>query len=862
MPGRGGFQARGPRRPDPQSVEPGDHHWAVLMRRVYDELYERGEPAERPTLTALADAAHVHKSYVSQIFSGKKHPQREVFLSLVRALGGNPSQWEPRWHAAVAQTRAGERGDGLRLPGVDDETPEAAVPGAVPGWPARRHLTRRFLRMVMGWLVTVATWPTRMRSDKAAAKLRRRMLKRVRAKTADEIRRAESHYYLCPRFVIWRDPEGSGTGRTTRGRRTRRSEPVRVPASETEIRVLFDDVDEVVVLGRPGLGKTTQLARLGHQLAVEALEQNSSAEPSPIPVFLSLDSYRGEPMEEWLVSAMGRGSYELPAVLVRTWLSRRQLLPVLDGLDEVPEAERPRCVEELRRLRVQCPGIAIGCRTDEADLRRLARSIGALRYAELLPPTRQDVQDFLACDIEALKDVSAALEADPDLWPLLQSPMVLNVIHVAYRNRSAAELREPGSLTDRRGRIFDTYIRRCLADGRPGAYDEPERTLHWLTWLARTLTERGEHVLHLDRLDLTWLSPAQQVLPKSVPNVVMSAVALGVPLVWVVVATQAGVIRTSLSDAAAFAVAMALTIAGQAYRSEKHYATSPSERGSTGPDEPGSILIPFGANMPVMLFNFFWLVVLLRADLTAPGVLVIGLGYLWVTATQFDAAFTDVYSPVEQLRWTWRRQERTLWSPTKQNYIRGIVTIFLVVTNVLLFGYVLHLLCPDPWWIGPAATLPLGVLYAFGNQLEPSLQDRRPRPNEGIRRTLRFSLIQGISTCLLIGLALFALITLTSPQDDRARSAWFVALLLGSLYGLARAFRYGGLAILRHWTIRAVLAQSGSSPYRYRRFLHTAEQRILLYRADSGFSFPHRLLQLHMNTTAAELLPRVTPRRE
>ncbi|MEV4331782.1 helix-turn-helix domain-containing protein [Streptomyces sp. NPDC049597] len=832
------------------------------MRRVYDELYGRGDPVERPTLTALADAAHVHKSYVSQIFSGKKHPQLEVFLSLVRALGGNPAEWEPRWHAAVAQTRAGQPADGLRLPGVDDEPPGATIPGDVPDWPAPRHLTRRFLRMVIGWLVTVATWPVRMRRDKTAATLRRKMLKSVRATTSDEIRRAEAHYYLCPRFLIWRDPEGSRTGRTPRGRRTRRSEPVRVPTSETDIRVLFDDADEIVLLGSPGLGKTTQLARLGHQLAVEALEQDSSAEPLPIPVFLSLDSYRGEPIEEWLISAMGRGPYELPAVLVRTWLSRRQLLPVLDGLDEVPEAERPRCVEELRRLRAECPGIAIGCRTDEADLRRLARSIGALRYAELLPPTRKDVQDFLASDIEALKDVSAALGSDPDLWPLLQSPVMLNVIHVAYRNRSAAELREPGSLTDRRRRIFDTYVRRCLEDGRPRGYDDPERTLHWLTWLARTLTERGEHVLHLDRLDLTWLSPAQQILPRSVPNVVMSAVALGVPLGWVVVAAQAGVVRTSLLDAAAFALAMALTIAGQAYRSEKHYAKSPSHRHSTGPDEPGSILIPFGANTPLMLFNVFWLVVLLGADLTAPGVLVIGLGYLWVTATQFDAAFTDVYSPVEQLRWTWRRQERLLWSPTKQNYIRGIVTLFLAVTNVLLFGYVLHLLCPDPWWIGPAATLSLGALYAFGNQFEPSLQDRRPRPNEGTRRTLRFSLIQGGATCLLIGPALFALLALTSPEDDRLRTAWFVALLLGSLYGLARAFRYGGLAILRHWTIRGVLAYSGGTPYRYRRFLHAAERRILLYRADSGFSFPHRLLQLHMNTTAAELLPRVTPRRE
>jgi len=72
---------------------------------------------------------------------------------------------------------------------------------------------------------------------------------------------------------------------------------------------------------------------------------------------------------------------------VRSWLDERLLLPVLDGLDEVPEQDRAKCVTELRRLRGICPGIAVGCRTDEADLRRLARRMNALRYVELHPPT-------------------------------------------------------------------------------------------------------------------------------------------------------------------------------------------------------------------------------------------------------------------------------------------------------------------------------------------------------------------------------------------------------------------------------------------------------------------------------------------
>ncbi|MEU3342694.1 hypothetical protein [Streptomyces sp. NPDC006668] len=88
---------------------------------------------------------------------------------------------------------------------------------------------------------------------------------------------------------------------------------------------------------------------------------------------------------------------------MRSRPDERLLLPVLDGLDEVPEQDRATCVAELRRLRDICPGIAVGCRTDEADLRRLARHLSALRYVELQPSKRQDVQAFLETDKEALK---------------------------------------------------------------------------------------------------------------------------------------------------------------------------------------------------------------------------------------------------------------------------------------------------------------------------------------------------------------------------------------------------------------------------------------------------------------------------
>jgi hypothetical protein len=42
------------------------------------------------------------------------------------------------------------------------------------------------------------------------------------------------------------------------------------------------------------------------------------------------------------------------------------------------------------------------------------------------------------------------------------------------------------------------------------------------------------------------------------------------------------------------------------------------------------------------------------------------------------------------------------------------------------------------------------------------------------------------------------------------------------------------------------------------KFLHYAENRILLRRIGNGFAFPHRLIQEHLNTSAADLLARLS----
>ncbi|MFE1416581.1 NACHT domain-containing protein [Streptomyces sp. NPDC058746] len=860
MAGAGGNRPKGPQRPDPVAAAPDKRPWAVLMRRVYDELWTAPPPAERLSVRAMAREAHMAVGTASQIFSGKKAPELAYFLPLVEALGGDPGEWEPRWHRAAAQAAGAEAGEppSERLPGVEDANPGAEVaaePLTGPGTELPRYPVRRFLRAVLAGVAAVFTFPGRLRRDRAAVKMQRRLIKRFMERAAKDFQRAGAHYYLEPRFVILEEAEEAAAPRTRRrARSVRRAAPERVETDVTNVRALYGARDELVVLGKPGMGKTTQLARLAHALAEEALSGGDGTDPACMPVYLRLYSYRGEAIEDWLAAEMSK-IQGVSAVLVRSWLDQHLLLPVLDGLDEVPRVHWRKCVKELRRLRELCPGMAVGCRTDEGDLQRLAQSLRALRYAEIQPPEREEVEAFLNANRAALADVREALKERQDLWQLLQSPMMLNIICVTYANRSADDLRLEGSLEDRQSRIFDAYVGTCLRRERPRPDDAPHRTLTWLTWLARTLTDRKEQVLYLDRLDLSWLSRREAMLPKIVPTVVMASCSLGVPVLWLAAANRAGVLHADVPAAAVVALAMVANTATQAYKSEEHFLTLPEET-RVGEKHRGALVIPMVNNGGAMML-ILALMLLTGVNLASSSAFVVGLAYLWVSTTQWEGALTDVFSPVEQLRWTWRRSERAMSDgviPVKRMMLSAVMWMSIG----LLTGLVVHLVCPEPGWIAPVAAFVLGTFYIFGNQFEPSLQDRRPRPNEGIRRTVRFSLVHGFAGLAVAAVFVTTLIALASPDQD-LRRAGFVAGLLGTLVAVVRGFRYGGLAVVRHWTIRAVLAHRGRTPYRYGRFLHTAEQRVLLFRTDSGFFFPHSLVQRHLNTTADKLMERVGP---
>ncbi|MEU4390890.1 NACHT domain-containing protein [Kribbella sp. NPDC023855] len=270
---------------------------------------------------------------------------------------------------------------------------------------------------------------------------------------------------------------------------------------DADIAAAFDDLqDSMLILGAPGAGKTTLLLELARSLAAQA----HSNPNSPIPVVVDLASWTASTAREedddpadspllagfirWLLAEL-TNRYQIPAAVGRVWLSKGRLGLLLDGLDEVALAHQEKLAPVLAELgqRYLVGQLAVTCRIQEYEqLQHRLKLYGAVR---IRPLSRRQVLDYFASGGEELAGALAALERDEDLWDLVNSPLMLNVMALAYQGRDAREV-AAGVLADHRRDLFDTFISEVLARYRPSSPHFESRaavrSLWCLAWWTRT----------------------------------------------------------------------------------------------------------------------------------------------------------------------------------------------------------------------------------------------------------------------------------------------------------------------------------------------------------------------------------------
>ncbi|MFE3826402.1 NACHT domain-containing protein [Streptomyces sp. NPDC059092] len=280
----------------------------------------------------------------------------------------------------------------------------------------------------------------------------------------------------------------------------------------------------LVVLGNAGSGKTVLSVLLTLELLARRLTQGE--DDVPVPLVLSLESWdaRRQSLTDWLVDRLRQDHPGLPPVdgvhPARRLVLDRRVLPVLDGLDELPEHRRAEVLDALNAGLDGMGDAVLMSRT--AEYERLDQEGKGLRHAtviESLPLRPDEVASYLrsarpparaaawARLLETLRKEPSA----PAAWALT-SPLMVWLVRRSYEHHPA----DPGELVDRKrfptradveAHLFDRIVPAAFPPRPPdpGRLHPPrtwdaERAGAWLSYLALLLSRREESELAWWRL--------------------------------------------------------------------------------------------------------------------------------------------------------------------------------------------------------------------------------------------------------------------------------------------------------------------------------------------------------------------------
>ena len=283
--------------------------------------------------------------------------------------------------------------------------------------------------------------------------------------------------------------------------------PPRSLPEGTSITQIYDDTDgQLLILGEPGAGKTTQMLALTREL----LKRAEQDEQHPLPVVLNLSSWatKQSPLATWLVEELS-SKYRVPPKVGQAWVDTNQLLLLLDGLDEVAEAARPACMKAINRYLEEQAAVPIILCCRKADYYAQPTRIALQRAVVVQPLTPAQVEEYLAFAGEQFAAVRDTLVDDPELQEIVKTPLMLAIVALAYQGETSARIEKTGSLEMQRRQVFATYIWRVLERRGARACYHPEQTIRWLSWLARQMTEHSQTECYVERLQPDWLPDGQ-----------------------------------------------------------------------------------------------------------------------------------------------------------------------------------------------------------------------------------------------------------------------------------------------------------------------------------------------------------------
>ena len=262
----------------------------------------------------------------------------------------------------------------------------------------------------------------------------------------------------------------------------------------TTILEVFDSQEiagKLLILGAPGSGKTTTQLELAQALVSRAEKQPDY----PVPVLFNLSSWKDDrqSLTDWLVAEL-KSKYGVSIKLGKEWVDNKQLLPLLDGLDELEPQRQESCVRAINQFLAgenRPLSLVVCSRSEEYSNYSTQLQLNGAIYLQHL--SNRQICDYLTS--MNYIELWSTISCDLDLLELLKTPFLLSITVLASQEISIEEWKHLSFTADRIQYLLDAYIGRMLTrDINSRAYlkNKPpnaKQTRIWLVWLAQQIGE-------------------------------------------------------------------------------------------------------------------------------------------------------------------------------------------------------------------------------------------------------------------------------------------------------------------------------------------------------------------------------------
>lgn len=588
------------------------------------------------------------------------------------------------------------------------------------------------------------------------------------------------------------------------------TKPQPIPKGTRMIDLFDDNFGELLILGAPGSGKTTMLLDLCRDL----LRRAEVDETLPVPVIFNLSTWHSKfvNLQQWMVNELV-SRYRLSINLANTWMSNLLILPLLDGLDEVPIQEIEICSAMINAFKKNYngSGMVITCRS--MDYQHVNIFLEIHSSILISPLTEDEVRERIA-STDQLSCLSTSQETNHEMNALLRLPLFLNIMMLMHKQ--SPQMHENHS-TDLQNRIFTQFIQHVL---RRNIKTRGE-ILQTLKSLARIMLRGGKTPFFLEEIQPT-LIPAKYI--KCL--LFIARILLWAPL--------------------SLAISIVLSLANSTFmRSER---------------------------LPINSLNYFPVIffsLLLISTLFEKNKEIKTTEILHWSVNYFKLTFSLRTIALQALNIS-KKGFRILF------IIIGIIfLVFMLFVNLIdsgLLGLSIASLFLMPLYVlFLSALIFLGAFlyYAVSAGIVRDTISKRDYPNQGIKLSLIktimlyfFYIVYIVLTSLIFPVSLNN--TAVSPFSATFFLSFFISLLsqIGQILILISIAQFGGLAVTRHYALRLFMKLEYGFPLSPIQRLDYCVTSNLLHKVGGGYIFIHRLLMEYFASLNDEDVKRLTTKAE